>query len=215
MEIPGWWLQHRAMRRAIITLFFLAALVQMAMAFAQTRVEVALYDYANLGGEIREGMKAETSKIFLQAGVELGWIDCFAAKKSLNPAQCQGLLGQDYLMLQLVPGRGAGAPESFGMALIEGGSPVLARLYLQSARELAQAANWDFADLLGHAAAHEVGHLLLGLEHSGAGVMRAKWRPEQLRSLFHNWLVFLPGQLGDFRASFKHSSHSLPLKDSQ
>jgi hypothetical protein len=62
--------------------------------------------------------------------------------------------------------------------------------------ELASKASWEFGDLLGHAAAHELGHLLLRSDaHSPAGIMRASWEVKDLWRLPHAGLIFLPGQL--------------------
>lgn len=155
-----------------------------------------MYDIAGLLPEVREAMKKETSRIFTEAGVELEWLECEVAGKSLNPAGCAQPVGPDRLMLQLVPGSHKGNPKASGMALIDGQSSTFACLYPERVKQLARDANWDFGDLLGHAAAHELGHLLLrSSAHSLAGVMRARWETEDLRRLSHAGLIFLPGQL--------------------
>jgi hypothetical protein len=89
-----------------------------------------------------------------------------------------------------------------GLRGIQSGSSVYACLNPERMKELAGDANWSFGDLPGHAAAHELGHLLLeSSQHAAAGVMRAKWETEDPRRLSHNGLVFLPGQLGALGAT--------------
>src|SRR5688572_25603174 len=61
-------------------------------------------------------------------------------------------------------------------------SGVLATVYLDRVSVLAGPAGLDIATLLGHAIAHEIGHLLLGTNaHSTTGLMRAVWSREEVR----------------------------------
>jgi hypothetical protein len=99
-------------------------------------------------------------------------------------------------MLQLAPGRNPASPYASGFETIQGEMSVYACVYPARLKELAREANWEFGELLGHAAAHELGHLLLrSAAHTPDGVMRAPWEAEDLRKLSHAELIFLPGQL--------------------
>jgi len=163
---------------------------------AQPRITITLFDIAGLRQEIREAMKTETSRIFLAAGVELGWVECEIAGQPVNLVECAQPLSPTRLMLQLVPGMNKTNPKASGLAVLQGGSSFFACLYPERVSELSRDTNWEFGDLLGHAAAHELGHLLLrSSAHSPAGVMRARWETEDLRRLSHAGLIFLPGQL--------------------
>ena len=57
------------------------------------------------------------------------------------------------------------------------------------------------SDILGHAMAHEIGHLLIGPSHSQVGIMQAEWTREDLASAARNQLSFTPSQLELLRAS--------------
>ncbi len=141
-------------------------------------------------------MKAESARIFRQAGVEVEWLECEVAGRPSNLDRCALPLGPVRLMLQLAPGRNVRSPRASGFAVIQNGSSVFACLYPARLSELARATNWEFGDLLGHAAAHELGHLLLrSPAHTSAGLMRARWETEDLHRLPHAGLIFLPGQL--------------------
>jgi hypothetical protein len=171
-------------------------------AAGQNLVTVTLYDWAGLRLEVRAAMKRETTRIFLQAGVVLDWVECEVAGKPMNLEECAQPLGPARLMLQLVPGSNKSKPNATGMAIIQGEASVFACLYPDRVIQLAREANWEFGDLLGHAAAHELGHLLLrSSSHTQAGVMRAPWETEDLRKLSHTGLIFLPGQLSAIRAA--------------
>lgn len=181
---------------------------------AQPRITVKLYDTAGIRPEIREEMRKETSKIFQQAGVELEWVECEVAGPPVNMAACGQPLSSDRLMLQLVPGSNKQNPRATGMAIIQPGSSFYACLYPERVKNLAKDANWGFADLLGHAAAHEIGHLLLeSTHHTPAGVMRARWETEDLRRLTHNGLAFLNGQLDPQFSALRHPAAEHQFRD--
>lgn len=163
---------------------------------AQPSITVTLYDLAGLRNEVRETMKKEAARILRDAGLDLEWVDCEFAGKYMNLAECAKALGPTRLMLQLVPGFNKLAPKASGLAVVQDSGSVFACLYPERLKLLARDANWEFGDLLGHAAAHELGHLLLqSSAHAPAGVMRAQWETEDLRKLAHRGLVFLAGQL--------------------
>ena len=167
-----------------------------ALAAAQPRVAVTLYENAGLQPAALLAMKAETSRILLAAGVELEWVDCEIGGQPAGGPECARPSGPDRFMLQIVPGLNKQNPRTSGMAILQNGAGVFACLYPERVKALARDANWDFADLLGHAAAHELGHLLLrSSAHTPAGIMRARWETEDLRRVTHANLVFLPGQL--------------------
>jgi hypothetical protein len=75
-------------------------------------------------------------------------------------------------------------------------SGVLATIYLDRVRLLANAAGVTVARLLGHAAAHEIGHLLLASSAHGAdGLMRAIWSSEEVRRSRPGDWIFSPREL--------------------
>jgi hypothetical protein len=53
----------------------------------------------------------------------------------------------------------------------------------------------SLSDILGHAMAHEIGHLLLGPGHSQVGIMQAEWTREDLARAARNELSFTPQQM--------------------
>ena len=57
------------------------------------------------------------------------------------------------------------------------------------------------AALLGHAIAHELGHLLLGTSsHTPAGLMAGRWHATDLDHAASGWLQFSPAEAARMRA---------------
>ena len=167
---------------------------------AQPQITVSLFDRAGLSRQVRETMKKDASQIFREAGIKLEWVDCETVG-AMSP-ECAQPHGGARLLMELTPGRNKKTPWIAGVAIVQGSSSFLACLYPERVQELAQKTSWDFGELLGHAAAHELGHLLLRTaDHTRAGIMRASWEVKDLRNLPHAGLVFLPGQLRDAQAA--------------
>src|SRR3974377_268085 len=63
------------------------------------------------------------------------------------------------------------------------------------------------AQILGHAIAHEVGHLLLNLEvHSERGIMRGEWGRAEMWDAAYGMLLFTPEQAELLRADVRRRS---------
>lgn len=185
------------MRHVIESLSCLSCL---AVAVGQpNQVPVALYDDSDVSARVRAEFVVETTRIFRQAGIELSWSECQVGGKPSRSGECAQSV-PSRVMLHLVSRGSKGKPAVTGFAIIQGSNSAYACVYTERVRELAEAAHWDFSDLLAHAAAHEIGHLLLrSAGHTYSGVMRAGWTAEELRGLTHSALIFLPGQLSAIR----------------
>lgn len=186
------------MRRTI--LFLTAGVCLPAPGAAENQTSVRLFERAGLNRDVIRSMQREASRIFEQAGWRLVWVECEIAGERREDPDCGHSLGAGRLMLELAPGADKQNSKATGMAIIQGEASVFARVYPERVRELARDAGWTFGDLLGHAVAHEIGHLLLqSAAHTSAGIMRARWETEDLRKLSHSGLIFLPGQLRSIR----------------
>ena len=57
------------------------------------------------------------------------------------------------------------------------------------------------SDILGVAMAHEIGHLLLGGDHSSTGIMKRRWSEQDLRGAAWHQLIFTPDQAKHLHAA--------------
>jgi hypothetical protein len=80
----------------------------------------------------------------------------------------------------------------------------MAYVFYYRVEELARGRSLSAADSLGHAMAHEIGHLLLGTNsHSPTGLMRARWDRSDLLRAATGWLIFTDDESERLRAEVR------------
>jgi hypothetical protein len=127
--------------------------------------------------------EAVTTQILRQAGVQVVWLDCTTRGANDEPlSACDRAMGQRDLILNFVDEIRSLShnmkEETLGFAMVPGGDEQGNRAYISIylARNAAREFVTSTEMILGLAAAHEIGHLLMGSgEHSRSGVMRARW----------------------------------------
>src|SRR6516162_9944417 len=172
-------------------------------------ITLRVYNYAHIPPSLLSRAEEEATTIFRQAGVEAAWVDCPLSGAELDsfPACQQPMGSADFalrilsaVMTQKAPARG----EALGFALpcSEGLAVCYAEVFYQRISDWASGAEISAYQLLGHAMAHEVGHLLLGPNsHSRDGIMRPQWNPDDLRVIARASLRFTPEQTERLRAA--------------
>jgi len=135
--------------------------------------------------------------IFKKTGVATQWID--------PPDEESFPLSHIHLkILPSVMSIRPGLPDNFrdnaiGLAPGSGPNRQWALVFYNSVEALAMShrsdAHANTAKMLGHAIAHEIGHLLLDEQtHSAAGIMRGDWNLSDLRNASYGSLLFTPRQ---------------------
>ncbi len=170
-----------------------AVVITCAMKGRAQPLTVVVHDYAGVDQRVLQRAESEAARILRTAGVELNWIDCRDSFE--QPQQCQDPPDSTELVLHLLPARAtrrdlpAGA---MGFALPpESGSFGFFCGVLYDRVERLSSLMLSESVLLGHAMAHELGHLLLGVGgHARNGIMQAEWNPEALRKAAEGTLVF-------------------------
>lgn len=141
------------------------------------RVLVRVYDRAGLDAPTKALALDTAAAALAAASVTIEWDRCGGPAAE----SCRAPLSQE-LVLRIV--RTGEADGALGDALVDMGTgqAVFATVYFQRVHRLARSAGADAGRLLGHAIAHELGHLLLASQaHSAEGLMRATWRERDLR----------------------------------
>ncbi len=177
-----------------------------AKAEANSPITIRLYNYSDLP----QAAQAETvaSDILRKAGITAQWLDCPIAKNQQNPA-CSLPLRPTELVLRILPGskaaRAALDRASCGYALrpTNGGTGTLITLFYDCVQKTAQARSMARGLVLGHTAAHEIGHMLLPRGHSSQGIMRARLRKADWEWAAKGTLLFTPQQSEQLSAGLR------------
>jgi hypothetical protein len=162
-------------------------------------ITVRVYNYARVPASILRTAEQETAMIFREAGVETVWVDCRVSTAEPQSPACKQPFSSSDLFLKLLPPSMARAVPSdgdtFGLALTEKDRPGAdAIIFYGRVAELARAESLYQWDILAAVMAHEIGHLLLGGDHSPTGIMRAKWDHDVLKLAARRQLQFTPKQ---------------------
>ncbi len=165
---------------------------------AWTAVVVRVYDANGVLAGTNGQALDQARKALEAASIDVIWRRCPASPS------CDVPLAPGELAIRIVR---APAPPRYtgtlplGDAMIEtGGTGVLATVYVDRIEWLAHEAGADSRALLGHAIAHELGHLLLATtSHGPAGIMRALWSTEEVRRGSSLDWTFAPTDLAAIR----------------
>jgi len=183
---------------------------------AQTSaVQLQVYDYANLNPGSLHKVLALTQQILGEAGLSVEVELCRGAQAVPCASQ---IVGARYLVMRLVAG-GSKTKDTVlhpqlgqSMADREGGT--YSSLFLERIQDAAEEANVPWDIVLAYAAAHEVGHLLLGSEaHTARGVMKAHWGREDFQAMNQHQLHFIDQQAHELANRYGRSlSNALAVK---
>ena len=187
---------------------------------------VSVYNDARIPAALLSGAQAEAVKIFARAGINLALANCPSAPNHLGPNAASTALSADlvrvgeqgssgstdqdaciqfdwpsHLAVRIVPGSAGSPNEVFGQAFLSPeGTGCYSDLYYD--RAIALYADWNVSltDILGSVMAHELGHLLLGSNaHAPVGIMRGRWRGEELHRAEKGSLLFTSEQAQQMR----------------
>lgn len=159
-------------------------------------VRISVYNYAG----VRRGtlLRAEehAGGIFRQAGIETEWKNCGEVVVSQIAKQCGEVEYPSRLILRISRRAVGLVPEAFGIAFLsQNGQGAYCYIFLEPMEELQITNSVSLDTLIGHVAAHEIAHLLLGPNsHSPNGLMRAHWSLQTIDELKRGILGFNPTQ---------------------
>ena len=163
-----------------------ACLPGWAQSGATKAIPIRVFNRANVAkADLARALKV-ASAIFEEAGIAVSWAEGsaddhestaldFSANGGSNAACTGRRMGELHLALTTGPKTGV-MPTTLGFALPCAKYGSDASIFVDRCEAVMQNTLASFAKILGHAIAHEIGHVLLGANgHSPAGLMRARW----------------------------------------
>jgi hypothetical protein len=180
-------------RGCYLLLLFLALASDPKSVSAQTAaLQVQVYDYTGLKPAALQAFITRTQEILTAAGISVEVDAC--PRGGATP--CESRRGSfRQVVLRVV----AEAPKNsnqarwqhMGQSIATHDGGTYASVYLKLAEEEATETNLPRILVLSYAAAHEVGHLLLGDEaHTPQGLMKADWETDDFRAMAQNRFHF-------------------------
>lgn len=137
----------------------------------------------------------EALMVLQDAGLQVRWLNCPAGRE--REPLCDQDPEEGEIRLRIVgDSRGGDNARSLGYALpLPNGGGVNATALFGALRRVRRGAPVSTAQLLGYVIAHEIGHLLLGVNsHSRRGLMAAPWNHEDLLRISQRQLHFTAQQ---------------------
>ena len=170
------------------------------------KVSVLVYNYAQVPPATLARAEEQAKALFGKAGLETQWWDHFRSKAEFRDDPAGRFESARFLVVvRLLPKpRAVLRSTTLGEALAcePGAEMCIAQVFLDRVIERTAVGAISLEQVLGHAMAHEVGHLLLGSNsHSPRGLMRGKWSPEDLRRAAKGDLLFTPEQAKRMRGN--------------
>jgi hypothetical protein len=148
----------------------------LAAAAAALTITVRVYDLHGTAPDQRAKALALAGETLAKANVSATWVDCARKEGAALPPACLGALKDGEIVLRF-QGRTERGPHILGTAVVQAGGPnVVASVYVESVAERSIKTTLPQSIILGRVIAHEIGHLLLGVNsHTPRGLMRASW----------------------------------------
>jgi hypothetical protein len=173
-----------------IALIHFATLGIWAEASQPQSLEVYVYNRAGVSDKIISEAEEDATGIFWRSGFKTIWINCSIG--GIGGTNCVGLPKPDSVILQIVHETTKLKDDVFGAAFVgRDGKGQYTDVYFDRVGELHRDWKVAIASVLGHVMAHEIGHLLLGLNsHSNSGIMRGLWNGEELEAAERGRLLF-------------------------
>ncbi len=166
--------------RRIVTTFFLLMLATVAQA-REPAITIAVYNRARVAPDSLSQAEKIAQRTLQDAGVESVWINCRVSDTEGD--DCRHASDDKWLVLTIMhSSHGGGTSEIMGKALEdESGNGSYCYIFRDKVDEIVQKTHLNPARLLGPALAHELGHLLLGVNsHSPEGIMAGRWNAREI-----------------------------------
>lgn len=198
----------------IVSFSFFLALVGPASAQSPL-LQVQVYDYAGLQPAALRQFVTRTEDILAGAGLSIQVKLC---ERRVEPS-CENLSG-DFrrLVIRVVAGEAKSMRNTrrlpLGQSFADHDGGTYASIFLAPVQDQAAEANVPWVTVLAYAAAHEIGHLLLGKQaHTPRGLMKANWDRNDYEGMNQNRCHFSPEQIRELEHRYGTPSQAHPGTD--
>ncbi len=156
-------------------------------------VRISVYNDVGLNRGTLLHAEEDAGAVFRRAGIETEWKNCGGEEVFPELTEACNQVAYPVRLVLRIERRPRGlVSEPLGVAyLADDGKGVYCDVFLEPMEELQQLYAVSLDALLGHVAAHEIAHLLLGQHsHTVSGLMRARWGLQTMEELKRSGLEF-------------------------
>jgi hypothetical protein len=205
---------------ALGTFFAQRSLAHAHPAFAPMSLTVSVFNDAAVPPEVLLVAQDRAVFILQRAGISLVWLDCGTPGNRPPNSACGAISYPQHLSIRLISHASLASEDTFAQSFQDAdGAGNYAVVYFRTLESSKAARMVTAGELLGHVVAHELGHLLLGLNsHSAAGLMLALWQAPELYQAAHGNLFFTGEQADRMRSRYltaraqhRKTSEALPM----
>ena len=172
-------------------------------------IRIFVYNRARVPDRHLRHGTAIATYVVAKAGIEANWLECPTEERQpVRDTGCEQQLRSTDLVLTILPSgaKMAHGPHDLGLALQPEDNRLATYAYIwyDRVRSRTVASSWEGDSILGHAMAHEIGHLLLGSNsHAYVGLMSAHWFNAELRRASRGALLFTSSEQERLRAALE------------
>ena len=166
-------------------------------------ITLRVANYARVPNGVLAAAERKAGGVLHEAGIDSKWLECPLAGAQVDPEPHPGPADFFLTVTRKMMRERRSEQDALGFALpcSPGKAGCMAYIFYSRIETVAADGDASLSDILGHAMAHEIGHLLLGPGHSQVGIMQAEWTREDLARAARNQLSFTPQQIGLLRGS--------------
>jgi hypothetical protein len=147
------------------------------------QLRVSVFNSSPISSSTIERAEGEAGRVLHHVGVEVIWLNCPQdIQQEASLGRCSEAAFPSHLHLRILRVSRGLKVSTVGISFsAEDGQGCYADLFYEPIQKLQEDTRVSPSVILGHAMAHELGHLLLGTNsHSSNGLMKAHWTREDL-----------------------------------
>ena len=160
-------------------------------------VAISVFNDAGVSSMLLTQAEEIASRVFEESRIHVEWVNCSPVEETLgHEAACPVAAFPDHLHVHIVR-RSLNMKDSvLGVSFLSPeGSGCQADVFYEGIERMYRESLVHTTVILGHVMAHEIGHLLLGINsHSSRGIMHAHWGKEDLTRAEACKLLFAESQ---------------------
>ena len=178
----------------------------------EAALTVCLMNDVGVPRTVEENVERRVDAMVEDAGIHIRWLHGEDPGRTAEVrCVCSHPEAMRVVIVRWIPRGKSAMPNELGQAFLgEDGVGAIADLFLDRIVRLTQERDVDFAHLLAHVTAHELGHLLLGANsHSAGGLMQARMNEDSLARLAQVDFRFSRKQVEKIRERMKAAGQAV------